>query len=365
MADPVLGPVPDEYRETMERFGIDPIEEVADRLPDDPLIRRGIVFGHRDLGAVLDARDRGDEFAVMTGLMPSGPFHFGHKTVVEHLRLYQEMGAPVTLCVADVEAYLTRDVSLDEARQVAIEEYLPNYAALGIDLESADLYFQSTAGNDGQLLSKLFARHLTANQVAATYGDADPDTLVSALTEAADIVRPQTTRGEAVPTVVPVGIDQDPHIRLTRDAVARYRDAAYRKPASTYHRFMRGLRGGKMSSSDPASHVALSEPIESAKRKIDAAKTGGRASVAEHREKGANVEADVVFELLAFHLVDDDDELARIRREYAAGNLLSGELKALAKDRLETFLDAHRRRRGAVAERVERIAAERLPEVNI
>ena len=355
----------DDYAETMDRFGIEPIETVADRLPGDKLVRRGILFGHRDLGIVLDARDRGEGIAVMTGLMPSGPFHLGHKTVVDHLRLYQEMGASVTLCVADVEAYLTRDLSLAGARRIAVEEYLPNYAALGIDIESADVYFQSSAGNDDHLRSKRFARHLTQNQVEATYGDADPARLVSALTEAADIVRPQAKAGEPVPTVVPVGIDQDPHVRLTRDVVDRFRDADYAKPASTYHRFMRGLRGGKMSSSDPASHIALSDPVKEARRKLAAAKTGGRATVAEHREKGAAIEEDVVFELLSFHLIDDDRELERIREAYAAGELLSGELKDLAAARLDRFLTEHAERRAAAAERVDRLVAERIPPTNV
>ncbi|GKZ16212.1 tryptophan--tRNA ligase [Haladaptatus sp. T7] len=349
-----------DYAATMAQFGIEPIESVADRLPDNRLVRRGIVFGQRDLETVLDARDRGDPFAVMTGLMPSGVFHFGHLAVLEQVRMFQEMGAEVTLCAADIEAYATRDIPIEDARELVVEEYLLNYVALGLDLDATDFYFQSEAGNDHLVRSKLFSRYVTQNEFEATYGTADPGKLASSLTQYADILRPQAPEnGGPKPTVVPVGIDQDPHVRLTRDVASRYRETAYLKPASTYHRFMRGLQGGKMSSSDPRSHIALTDGVSEAKRKIDAAKTGGRASVAEHREKGGVVEEDMVFELLAFHLVRDDDELERIRREYESGAMLSGELKQIAKDRLETFLREHHEKREAARPEVEQYLAER------
>lgn len=348
-----------DYDETMAQFGIEPIETVADRLPDDRLVRRGVVFGQRDLDRVLDARDAGEPFAVMTGLMPSGRFHFGHLAVVEQVLTFQEMGAAVTLCAADVESYVTRDVSLSDARERVVEEYLLNYVALGLDLDSTDFYFQSGAGNDHHVRSKLFARHVTENEFAATYGGADPAKMTAAFTQYADVLRPQSPeRGGPKPTVVPVGIDQDPHVRMTRDVAARFRDADYVKPASTYHRFLRGLQGGKMSSSDPDSYVALTDDVEDAKRKIDRAKTGGRVSVEEHRRKGANVEEDVVFELLAAHLIADDDELERIREEYESGAMLSGELKSIAKERLAAFLREHRRKREAARPEVEQYVAE-------
>lgn len=352
-----------DYEETMEQFGIEPIADLRERLPDDKLVSRGIIFGHRDLETVLDAKADDEPFAVMTGIMPSGAFHFGHKTVLEHVLLYQKLGASVTVAAADIEAYTTRDLSLSETRRLVVEEYLKNYVALGLDLEQTDFYFQSSAGNDHHARSKLFSRYLTQNQVEATYGNADPGKITSALTQYADIVRPQIPEnGGPKPTVVPVGIDQDPHIRLTRDVVSRYREAEFQKPASTYHRFMRGLQGGKMSSSDPKSHIALTDSVEEAKRKIDEAKTGGRVSVEEHREKGANVEEDMVFELLAFHLIEDDAELERIRDEYASGEMLSGELKQIAKKRIEEFLLDHRQKREEAAPAVEQYVAEHVPD---
>jgi tryptophanyl-tRNA synthetase len=116
---------------------------------------------------------------------------------------------------------------------------------------------------------------------------------------------------------------------------------------------MRGLQGGKMSSSDSKSYIALTDSVENAVKKIDQAKTGGKDSLEEHREKGADVEEDMVFELLEFHLIKDDEELQRIREEYASGEMLSGELKQIAKEKLEEFLFEHQRKREEVAPKVE------------
>ena len=346
-----------DYEEKMEQFGIDPIDEVADRLPDHRFVRRGIIFGHRGLDDFLDAHEDGEDVAMMTGIMPSGVFHLGHKSVVDQVLMYQEMGAEVTLCAADIEAYCTREMPRDRARELVIEEYLTNYVALGLDLSDVDFYFQSGGGNDYHATSKLLARHLTHNEVDATYGDdTGPGKVVSALTQYADIFRPQFD--EPKETVVPVGVDQDPHIRLTRDVATRFREQEFRKPASTYNKFMRGLQGGKMSSSKEHSYIALTDSVEDAHEKIDRAKTGGRVSVEEHREKGGDVAEDMVFELLAFHLIEDDDELERIRREYESGEMLSGELKQIAKEHIAEFLREHHQRREDAAAEVEQYVAE-------
>ncbi|MFB6204319.1 MAG: tryptophan--tRNA ligase, partial [Candidatus Nanohaloarchaea archaeon] len=238
------------YREKMEKFGIEPVEEIAGKMPDHRFIRRGIIFGHRGMEEYLEAFEDGEDVAMITGIMPSGIFHFGHKTVVDQIKMYRDMGAEVTLAAADIEAYNTRDMSLEEARELVIEEYIKNYVALGIDLEDVDFYFQSNAGNKHLARSKLFARYITQNEVEATYGSADPGKIASSLTQYADILRPQfPENGGPKPTVVPVGVDQDPHIRLTREVASKYQGQDFYKPASTYNKFMRGLQGGKMSSS--------------------------------------------------------------------------------------------------------------------
>jgi len=335
-----------DYEQKMEQFGIDPIETVADQMPDHRFLRRGIVFGHRGLEELLEAKEKGNDFAMLTGVMPSGIFHFGHKVLVDQILMYQEMGAGVTIAAADIESYATRGMPLDEARELVVDEYLTNYVALGVDLDQVDFYFQSSGGNDYHTRSKLFSRYLTQSTIDATYGETNPGKIASALTQYADIFRPQFPEsGGPKPTVVPVGVDQDPHIRLARDIAARYREQEFHKPAGTFHKLMRGLQGGKMSSSDEKSYIALTDSVEAAKAKIDSAKTGAGVSLEEHREQGADIAEDMVFELLAFHLIESDDELERIRSEYSSGEMTAGEIKQIAKDRIGAFLTEHQNRR--------------------
>jgi tryptophanyl-tRNA synthetase len=324
-------------------------------MPDHRYIRRGIIFGHRGMEEYLDTLEEGEDVAAITGIMPSGEAHFGHKVVVEQMIMFQEMGADITLAAADIESYNTRQISLEEARKTVIEQYLKNYVALGIDLEQVDFYFQSKAGNNHLARAAMFGRYLTQNEMEATYGSANPGKMSASQVQYADILRPQfSENGGPKPTVVPVGVDQDPHIRLTREVARKYKEQDFVKPASTYNKFMRGLQGGKMSSSKPKSYIALTDSVEDAKKKIDQAKTGGKDSLEEHREKGADIEEDMVFELLAFHLVEDDKELARIRKEYESGEMLSGELKQIAKEKVEEFLINHQKKREEAAPEVEK-----------
>ena len=86
----------------------------------------------------------GDPFGVLTGLMPSGRMHLGHSMVIEQVRWFQEQGADVTVAVADLEAMATRGTSIAEGRDTALREYVLNYAALGLDPDNTNVYFQSS-----------------------------------------------------------------------------------------------------------------------------------------------------------------------------------------------------------------------------
>ncbi|MDY6768565.1 MAG: tryptophan--tRNA ligase [Candidatus Nanohaloarchaea archaeon] len=345
----------EDYDATMEEFGIEPFDDVKAELPvQNRLTRRDIIYGHRDFDRILDAVQDGEPWAMMTGLMPSGQFHFGHKILADQFTWYQELGAELFIAVADIEAYLTREMPLERARELAIEQYLVNYIALGLEPENVTFYFQSDGSTHFHTMSKLFARNVTQNEVEAVYGDITPEKLTAALTQVADILQPEfAEHGGPKPVVVPVGTDQDPHIRLARDIADRFQGQDFIKPSSTYHKFMRGLQGGKMSSSDPNSYIALSEDPEEACDKIDRAKTGGKQSKEAQRKHGADIEEDTVFELLAFHLIDDDDRLRDIHRRYDSGEMLSGELKEIAKEELRAFLEEHQAKRAAAKDQVD------------
>ena len=105
------------------------------------LHRRGLVFAHRDLNVILEAANNNSPFGVLTGLMPSGRMHLGHTMVIEQAKWYQAQGADVSVAVADLESLATRGVSLEKGRKVALEEYVSNYAAMGLDPEKNQCLF--------------------------------------------------------------------------------------------------------------------------------------------------------------------------------------------------------------------------------
>jgi len=215
------------------------------------------------------------------------------------------------------------------------------------------------------------------------------------------------------PTLVPVGVDQDPHLRLSRNlafsfrifnvtktrdnkvgifvkpdnnveklldeaekVIKNYGYADYRKisnykaiyldgasisdipkldealipverdfggygfflPASTYHRFMSGLTGGKMSSSDPESSIFLSDTPEMGAKKVMSAKTGGGITLEDHKKNGGKPDVCTVFELFLYHFLEDDDELDRIYNDCKAGSQFCGTCKKLASEMVAKFL---------------------------
>ena len=211
------------YKEICKKFGLDTIEH--NKLPNPThLHRRGIIFAHRDLDNVLQARKKGRSFGVLSGLMPSGQIHLGHKMVIDQAKWFQDLGGDVTITVADLEAHATRGLSLEKCREYAIEEYISNYAGMGLDPDKTSIYFQS----ERPIVQKLgftLGKKTNLSEMEAIYGFSGETNLAhiqSPLVQAGDIVHPQLDEyGGLRPIVVPVGIDQDPHIRLTRGMVSK------------------------------------------------------------------------------------------------------------------------------------------------
>jgi tryptophanyl-tRNA synthetase len=289
----------------------------------------------------------------MTGLMPTGKFHIGHMLLAQQMIFYQKLGAKLYIAVADLEAYNARGQSLEDSRKIAIEEYIKNYIALGLKPENCEIYFQSERSKDAKKsnafyrLQNLLARYATFNEFKAVYGDITPGKMLSALLQASDMLHPQLPEFEGqVPVVVPVGIDQDPHLRLARDVSQRIKSPKFIQLSSTYHLFMPGLSGGKMSSSDPNSYIALTDSEEEVKKKINKyAFSGGKDTLEEHRKHGGNPDIDVSFQYLKFFFEDDDKKLTKIYNDYKSGKLLSGELKKIAIDKINAFLKEHQKKR--------------------
>jgi tryptophanyl-tRNA synthetase len=221
--DPWASKGVENYKEICDKFGLDMID--SKKLPNPThLHRRGVIFAHRDLDNVLEAKKAGRPFGVLSGLMPSGQIHLGHKMVIDQAKWFQDLGGDVTITVADLEAHATRGLSLEKCREHAIEEYISNYAGMGLDPEKTSIYFQSER-SIVQKLGFTLGKKTNLSEMEAIYGFSGDTNLAhvqSPLVQAGDIVHPQLEEyGGLRPIVVPVGIDQDPHIRLTRGMVSK------------------------------------------------------------------------------------------------------------------------------------------------
>ncbi|WP_435145326.1 tryptophan--tRNA ligase [Halobaculum sp. P14] len=492
--DPWGSAAVDDYPKLFEEFGIEDFADVIDETPDPHyLMRRKVIFGHRGYDAVAEALRNDEPAAALSGFMPTGDPHIGHKLVFDELIYHQRAGADTYGLIADLEAHSARGMTWDDIDEHA-RDYLLSLIALGFDPEEGTLYRQSTNRELQDLAFELGskARYAEFEGIYGFGGETSVSHMQSVVTQMADILYPQLV-DEPKPTVIPVGPDQDPHVRFARDLAARMRyfkvteayasfelddderrllaqvydsladgdadgedadgdgdddaddtlrceDAAERlreadtdeqpwgadqattesllekldnagmeplrprvrfldrnatdeafdalvdavdgekrvfeahvdsfdldraaaealarevevdaggfgfvAPSSIYHRFMTGLTGGKMSSSDPASHISLLDDPEEGYDKVKAAATGGRETAEKQRELGGKPDECPVYELYAYLLAGDDDEFAeKVYEECANGDRLCGGCKEQAAELMEEFLAEHQEKR--------------------
>ncbi len=342
------------YNKLVKDFGVSLMKDLPEIFNKEILFRRKIIFAHRDYQRILESVKNKKKFVMMTGLMPTGKFHLGHLLVAQQFLIYQKLGAKIYIAVADIEAYNARSQSLEDSRKIAIDEYITNYIALGLNPKNVEIYFQSDRSKDSNRsnayyrLQNILAKHATFNEFKAVYGDITPGKMVSSLLQASDMLHSQLPEFENIcPVVVPVGIDQDPHLRLARDISKRI-PIKFTQLSSTYHQMIPGLKGAKskMSSSDSNSFIALTDNPKTVKNKINKyAFSGGKETLEEHKKLGGNPDIDVSFQYLRMFLEEDDDKLQEIYNDYKSGKLTTGELKKYTIDKLNSFLKDHQAKR--------------------
>lgn len=407
-----------DYARLRDEFGIEDFSENLWKDLPNPhkLLRRGIVFGHRDFHVIHNSVINKKPWTILTGLMPSGKMHLGHKMVIDEVIYYQSIGAEIAIAVADIEAYATRGYTLEETKQYALNEYIPNYIALGLKPKRCRIYFQSQNQNVKDL-AYILGKKINWSQMQATYGFNGSNNMAhifSPLIQAGDILHVQLEQyGGNRPTLVPVGVDQDPHIRLCRDIAQAHRfynvtvtkdnkigafvkvdenvselldnaekvlsslnftklkrisdykaiyieDAkekdiqkinqnlakteikfdgyGFFQPSATFHRFMTGLTGEKMSSSKPESAIFLTDSPTEANKKIMNAKTGGAVSLEGQKKHGGKPDECMIYELFLYHLIEDDKELKNIYTVCKNGGKMCGHCKKYAIQLMEKLL---------------------------
>jgi len=341
-----------DYDRLLSEFGIAPTAPLLPRFKKpSPHLSRGIDFGQRDLGRILDAVDNNKPYAVMSGIKPTGDFHLGTKMTADDMVYFQSLSKKATVyyAVADVEAYADNGLSFGQTSKIATRN-VADILALGLDPDRAVVYLQSEELKVMRL-GTVFSKGVTNNMLKAIYGERQIGLYMAALYQAGDILMPQLPElGGPKPVLVPVGADQDPHIRLARDLAARY-DAEYGfiPPSAIYHRLMLGLGGSdKMSKRSESSLLTLEDAPKDAARKISTAFTGGRDTVEEQRRLGGRANICPVYDLYRFHFARDDEHVGLVYHECTKGIRLCGECKQEATGLAKAFLEDHHRKRDSL-----------------
>lgn len=348
-----------DYDRLFADLGLKPIDQnILSRIKHPSrFLRRGIDFAHVDFDKFIDASKSKKEVAIMTGIKPTNNFHLGSKMSAEEVIYFQkEFGAKVFYAVADLEGMIDNGLSLEEQEKIAVDN-VADLLALGLDPKNAYIYRQSQERRVMNM-AYIFSRKVTNNHLKNLYGERPFGLYFAALTQCGDMLLPQLPEFGGPKTVlVPVGVDQAPHIFLCRDIASKVTDHYNFKPiAGIFHKFFRSLKGeSKMSKRDPMSMLTLSDSPEVATKKIMSALTGGRNTVEEQRKLGGELEKSVVFELYKYHFVDDDRKVERVAKDYVSGKMLDGEMKKEIAEIVVKFLGKHQAKKKKLIPKAKKI----------
>jgi tryptophanyl-tRNA synthetase len=347
-----------DYHKLIKEFGVveisDDMKKKLEKL--HPLIRRGLYFAHRDFDKWLKNKSAGKKVSVITGRGPSEKMHLGH--LVPFLiakSLQKEFNCEVFIPISDDEKfYVKENLSFKDALKFSKDNIL-DLIALGFEPDKTFI-FEDFVYTDIYKYAAQIAKRMTYSMAKASFG-LKPENNIGwsfyPAMQAAHILFPQFYRGKHL-SVVPVGIDQDPFIRLTRD-IASHKDFKLEKPAALHAKFLPSLHGGTKMSSSEGGMIFLSDSPKEVERKIKKyAFSGGKDTVDEHRKKGGNPDVDVSFQYLKFFFEPDDEKLKKIEEDYRSGKMLTSELKDYLIKKINAFLAEHQKKRELAKKQIDK-----------
>jgi tryptophanyl-tRNA synthetase len=353
------------YGKLMQQFGCQPLtsdlverlERITGRLVH-PLIKRGFVYCHRDFDQILALHEQGKPFYLYTGRGPSSEsMHLGHMVPFVLCKYLQDaFQCPLVIQLTDDEKFLVKDnLTVEDTRRFALEN-AKDIIAVGFDPKRTFIFA------DFDYIGTLYPtvcqvqKCINNNQVRAVFGIGDFDNIGKTAFPAVQIAPsfsqtfPHIFGGDRlVPCLIPYAIDQDPYFRVCRDVAPRLK---LLKPASLCSQFFPALQGPstKMSASQDTSAIFMTDDEPRIQTKINKHSfSGGGDTLELHRQHGANLSADVAFQYLRFFL-EDDEELGHIAREYGAGRMLTGQVKARCIQVLTKFVQDFQGRRALVTD---------------
>jgi len=342
------------YEHVFKEFGLSEFPEEWRKKLDHYLFERNLVVAHRGFDKVMKRIEKKKPFINITGIASSGSLHLGHKVDIDLFLFFKKHGAKNFFAIADIDGYTSREKikTMKDTKEIAVDNAAD---ALALGLEPKDIYVQSQ--RDARYFEFTFelSKKITRNMFSAVYGHVDLGKVSAAILQYADIIHPQLEEyAGKMPSVTGIGLDQDPHARLTRD-IAKRLPYDLEVPGFMYFKHQSGLmKGSKMSSSEPDTAIFLSDSPEEIKRKVSKAFTGGWESVEKQRKLGGKPEICKVFELLKFHY-PDSKKLNEIMRSCKSGDRLCGETKMFTIEFLQKMLSEHQKKKEKCVKKAEKI----------
>jgi tryptophanyl-tRNA synthetase len=304
-------------------------------VPDFYTFKKGLFYSHRDFDVFLEKLNKGEKSAIVSGVNASGTLQLGHKTVFDtNLFFQKKYGVPVYIPISDDESYVAKKVKTREEAVKNGVKLIIDLIAYGFDLKLTKIVFDFYFTDIFSIAMNL-SRHVTMSEIKAVYGYQNEDNIGLHFypnVQAAHVLFPEINDG-IKNTLVPIGPDEDAHLRLGRDIAVR---AGYQKPAIIHAKFVPGIDGLKMSKSRPDSAIFLHDTADVIKKKVSKAFSGGKDTIEEHRKSGGDPDVDISLMYLSMYFLDEE-ESSRLREDYKHGKILSGELKKMLIEKVTEF----------------------------
>ncbi len=320
-------------KKLIEEFGAQPIENLKDK-PDFYTFSSGVLASHRDFDKFFSALKKREKCAIVSGVNASGTLHLGHKAVFDtNLFFQKKYNIPIFIPISDDESYVSGKVKTQEEALQNSMKLAKEMLAYGFDPQKTYFIIDQIYTNIYNLAIKL-SKKVTLSEIKATYGyqnEDNPGLYFYPAVQSAHILLPEEKYG-IKNVIVPIGPDEDAHIRICRDIAAKFN---YSKPSILHSRFLPGTDGTKMSKSK-GNAIFLNDDEKSIRKKIASAFSGGQKTVEEHKKLGGNPDVDVSCLYLKY-LFLSEKESKKLFDDYRKGKLLTSDVKKLFADKVVEF----------------------------
>ncbi|MFH1229702.1 MAG: tryptophan--tRNA ligase [Candidatus Aenigmatarchaeota archaeon] len=354
-----------DYDKLVKDFGLGLIDDkllkrLEKYMGDNFFLRRKIFFAQRDLEFVLNEYEKGNKFYLYNGRGPSGHTHIGHLLSFMFAKQMQEaFKVKYLIQLTDDEKFMFKDnLELEDVEKFTYENAL-DIIALGFDPEStkiiSDLKYAKTLYRQAIRVAK----KLTYSTTKAVFGftnDTNVGSIFFTSMQSVPAFIESVKQKKNVPCLIPHGIDQDPHFRISRDILPKL---GYYKPASIECKFTPGLaKGGKMSASEPDSAIFTVDSPKEIERKVMKAFTGGKDTIEEQKKTGGYPEVCSVYQYYYSLFEQDDEKLKERYDKCKKGKIMCGECKKELAERIKKFLAEHQKKRESAKKVIDKFMLE-------